>query len=239
MVVTVPGSYPLITTPFPLHIESPKGAVDPVDLTFNLTVTPKPGVFVQVPQSILVVPGAAGTSIRVGFTRTQFTDPVPLSLSNPPAGVTATFTPNPVIDTVSQMLIVADATTALGTYSIGVRANAGLASQATAPVSLTVAASNPISVSLAPTTLTIARGASATTQVNLNRGSYTGNISLVTAGRPPNVTDGFNPQLVAANSSTYTVNVAANAAPGTYTLTVQAFATGYPQATATLTLIVQ
>lgn len=91
-----------------------------------ITVTPLPGVKVEVaPTTLRIAPGGF-TQAAVLLTRVaNFTGDFVMSAENLPAGVTASFAPAPVTGTATTLSLAATAATAPGTYNIVVRATAG------------------------------------------------------------------------------------------------------------------
>jgi hypothetical protein len=143
LIVSIPASFGLLNAPFQFFANLVPSAdgMHEVGLTFNLTVTPKPGLFVQAQSSVTIPASGAPVNFPFAIVRTQFPDDVSFSLINAPAGITATFSPNPLTGgaTQSTMTIRTNGTVAAGTYtSLGLRANAGLPSQGTAPLTVIV-----------------------------------------------------------------------------------------------------
>lgn len=91
-----------------------------------ITVTPVPGVKVEVaPTTLRIAPGGF-TQAAVLLTRVaNFTGDFTMTAENLPAGVTASFAPAPVTGTATTLSLAATATTAPGTYNIVVKATAG------------------------------------------------------------------------------------------------------------------
>ncbi len=78
-------------------------------------------------------------------------------------------------------------------------------------------------LSASPGSQTVVQGKSTTYTVSVSPlNGFTGNVSLSATGGPSGVSFGFNPAPVTggSGSSTMTVNVASNATPGNYTLTI-------------------
>jgi hypothetical protein len=100
------------------------------------------------------------------------------------------------------------------------------------------------SLSVSPTSRTIARRSSGTYTVNLTSANgFSGNVSLSVSGLPRRTSGAFSPNPVAlasggSGSSTLTVTVNRQAAPGTYTLTITGTGGGKTH-TQQVTLIVQ
>jgi len=98
-----------------------------------------------------------------------------------------------------------------------------------------------IAIALAPTTATVARGATATTTVTLTRGgNYTGAVTLAASSSNTGVTVAFNPASLpnGTTASTATITVGATATTGATTLTFTASGAGVTSATSTLALTV-
>jgi hypothetical protein len=238
LTVSVPGNFQAGTFPFFVSAESPTNAVMGGIVNFMLTVTRKPGVFVSVTPTISIAQTGSPSNTSVKLTRTLFTDPVTMSLSGAPPGMTATFTPNPIIDTTTTMQLRADATVPVGVYNIGVRANEGLATQATAPVAVTVTAAPSVSISLETNPLTVVRGSFNTTVVNIVRTNFTGSLGLSILGQPSGISIPTGVPLITGNIGQLQINAAGNVTPGTYQITVTAGAPNITTATAPLTLVI-
>jgi uncharacterized membrane protein len=98
-----------------------------------------------------------------------------------------------------------------------------------------------LAIQLEPTALSVAKDASGTFAVNIDRGgSFSGQVSLVASGGPEEIAVTFNPTPVtgSAHASTGTVTVSADATTGSYPITITASGDGVPNATATLTVTV-
>ncbi len=81
-------------------------------------------------------------------------------------------------------------------------------------------------MSVEPTALTIAQGASATTGVIITRTDFTGAVTLSLNDAPVGVTGSFDPAAPTGTGSVLTVTVGAAVPPGIYDLTV--LGTGAP-----------
>ncbi|HUQ19520.1 MAG TPA: hypothetical protein VM099_07890 [Gemmatimonadaceae bacterium] len=211
-------------------------ALQPKNIEFTLNIIRKDGTFITAPATMSVSRGGS-TSVGVGVIRTNFTDPVPMSLATTTTGLTASFSPNPITGTTSTMTLSADATVPEGTYNIGVRSFAGLSNQGTAPVTLTVtppAAPGSIAVSFSVGTLIVPRNNTVPIGLNIVRTNYTGAVSVTVAGIPGGVTFTANPSNT--NSVSISFSATAGATPGTYPLVVTASGAGIPDATANLSL---
>ncbi|HET7080968.1 MAG TPA: hypothetical protein VFM49_26345, partial [Chloroflexia bacterium] len=100
------------------------------------------------------------------------------------------------------------------------------------------------SLSVSPTSRTIARRSSGTYTVNLTSANgFSGNVSLSVSGLPRRTSGAFSPNPVAlasgeSGSSTLTVTVNRQASPGTYTLTITGTGGGKTH-TQQVTLVIQ
>jgi hypothetical protein len=193
------------------------------------------------PTSISVAHGASGTSTVSTAVTSGSAESIALSVSGLPTGATASFSPTSVTSGGSSTLTVnVGATVTPGTYMLTVTGTATSGSH-TATLALTVPTpvTNDFSISLSPTALTVAQGASGTDTVStaVTSGSAE-SISLSASGLPTGATASFSPTSVTSGgSSTLTISVGASVTPGTYTVTVTGTATsGSHNATLTLTV---
>ena len=204
---------------------------DPGEGSISLVVSPTSAI---VPQGGSAV--VTGTITRGG----NFTGDVTLTVTGAPAGVTgvvSNVSTSGTTTTATVTLQVA-ATAAPGTYNIAVRATGGGVDPATAALTLTVTEAPVFTLSLSPSAITIAQGASGTVTVSLGLPDFTGVVTLTLENAPAGVTGVFNATTGAGLSWTLRLSVASAATPGQYALTVRATATGRGDRTATLTLTV-
>jgi hypothetical protein len=95
-------------------------------LPMLVTVTPIPGVKVSVaPTTITIVPGGFAQAAVLLTRVAGFTGDFVMTAEGLPTGVTASFSPAPVIGTATTLTLAATAATATGTYNIVVKATAG------------------------------------------------------------------------------------------------------------------
>ena len=230
-----PGAYPLVVTG--------TGAGVPA-ATVNVTLTvvaPTPDYSLAVaPASVSVAQGAEGTA-TVTLTRTGgFTGEVSLSLVGAPGGISGSFAPAVLSGaaTTSTLTLTA-ASPAPGNYTVTIR---GFSGDQTRDVTLAVTVTgSAFTVSVAPTSLTVAQGASGQATVTVARSiGFLGGVALSVTGLPAGVTAGFVPPSVLAGSttSTMTLNVAGAVVPGTYPLGVTGSSVGWPASSANLSLTV-
>ncbi len=112
------------------------------------------------------------------------------------------------------------------TYSYTVRAvdGTGKVSSASAAVNATTTAvSKDYSVAASPGTLSVARGASTSTAIAINRTNFTGGVTMSASGLPSGVTVAFSPSgSTTGNSVTATFSASSTAALGAATVTLTA-----------------
>ncbi|HJQ02045.1 MAG TPA: hypothetical protein VJ851_10610 [Jatrophihabitans sp.] len=149
---------------------------------------------------------------------------VALSVSTPPAGVTATFDQTPVTAGAGAVLTLATAAnTAPGSYTLVVTGTGNSASHTTS-VTLTV---NPVvvddfSIDAAPSSVTVTAGQSGSSTISTAVTSGNAqSVALSASGMPSGVSISFSPATVTAGgSSSMTITTTPSAAAGTVTLVV-------------------
>ncbi len=209
------------------------------------TTTPgdKGAIAIGLSASSASIQQGKSASITATLTRSGgFTGAVNLTVEGAPAGVTGAITDVATSGgtTTATVTIQVAVSTAPGTYNLTVRGTGSGVSDATATFTLTVTAA-PVAaytMALAPTTISVAQGASGTTQVSLTRTNYTAAVNLTLEGVPAGVTGSFNPAAVTENSSTLTISVGASVTAGSYQLTVRGKTPDLTDRTAVLTLTV-
>ena len=164
----------------------------------------------------------SGTFVDVTVSRTGgFDGAVRLTISNLPDGVIALLDPAdlPSGTSRSRINLAASPTAALGDAIVTIAASSPDVNSATAVVTLTVMPGPDFALSVTPSVLTIAAGASDAATVNIERDGYQGPVRLVGIA-PSGIQAAFAPSTSTTNASTMTITVGANVAPGTYPLTV-------------------
>src|SRR5207247_1049347 len=170
------------------------------------------------PAALTIVQGATGNT-TVTITRTNFSSAVTLSLGGAPTGVSGAFDPAARTEARPARTVSGAAAAAPGVYNLTVDGT-GTPGNRSTPLTLTVSAAPDYGLSLAPTALTIAQGATGTTTVTITRTNFTGAVTLSLGSAPTGVTGAFDPAAPTGTSSTLTVSVGAAVAPGVYNLTV-------------------
>src|SRR6266498_2622661 len=174
------------------------------------------------PASLTVNRGASGTSTITVTRSGGFSSGVTLSASGLPSGVTASFSANPAAGNSSVLTLSASSTATLGGATVTVTGTGGGLTRTT-PISLTVnqPATPDFALSVSPTSLSIARGASGTSTITVTRtGGFTGGVTFGASGLPAGVTANFNPNPATGNSSVLTLSVSSTATLGAATITV-------------------
>jgi hypothetical protein len=160
-------------------------------------------------------------SVPVTVTGNRFNGTPSVTVTGLPAGVTATVgdvVRSGANSTTTVTLNVAS-TAVAGIYSINVVATGQGVSAAGAPLSLTITGGT-LGLAFTPATLSVAQGASATSDLAITRTGFTGDIGLTITGAPTGVTATLSPTTATGNTSTLTVAAASNAALGPATLTL-------------------
>ena len=171
---------------------------------------------------------------RIGGFRGEIT----FAVTGTPAGVTARFNPMTTTGTQSALTLTVASTVAVGNYPLKITAASGKVEKEAA-LELSVVIPPSFSLSISPTSLSVKQGAISVVTVNLARiGGFADSVDLTLEGVPAGVKATFNPVSVTADMSTLTLEVASDAMPGTYTVTVRGKGGGLDKA-ARLTLTVQ
>jgi hypothetical protein len=238
LIITIGPSFPTGATGVTVAVQ-PDGGVTPVNVQVSINVTAKPGVFVVTAPTLSVGQGSS-SSIPVTIRRTNYSVQVPMNLSTTQAGLTATFSPNPVTDSTTTMTLLADASVPLGTYSVGVRANEGITGfQATAPLTLTVTQPGSIAMTLNTNPLSIRVGNSLSTGATIVRTNFSGLITLAVTGMPSGITVVIaNNPLTTITPASMTFSVASYVLAGSYPVTITASGPGISTVSAILTLTI-
>jgi hypothetical protein len=196
---------------------------------------------ITVNPATLSVQQGSSNSVTVTITRGGgYNGTVTLAVAGLPAGVTATTTPAQLSGTTISATIAVNvaATVAANTYTATVTGTGQGLGTVSATYQLIVTAAPNYALTVTPATLTIAAGGSSSTTVNIDRTNFTGGVAFSLLNPPAGITGAFNTTPSTTNSSQLVVNVAANVAPGSYSLTIQGNATGPGLKTTTLAIIV-
>ncbi len=197
------------------------------------------------PTSVSVQQGNSGTSTITTTALNGFNNAITLSATGQPAGVTVTFSVNPIPapgNGSSIMTMAVGASVTPGTYPITVTGTGGGITHTTT-VNLTVTGVTPdFTISASPSAVTVARGSAGNSTISTTAlNGFNSAISLSASGQGSRVTVGFSPNPIAApgtGSSIMTITVAKRATRGTRTITVTGTGGGVTHTT-TVTLTIQ
>jgi hypothetical protein len=222
---------------YPFVVHGRGNAIGEVTQIFTLTLTvPEPPVVPDPPgftislseAAVSIVRGASAPPITVTTRRSTHRASVGFYMTGLPPGVTAAFDPTdwPASDTTALTLTVGVAAVP-GIYILRVHAyDPEQEEEVSVPLTLTITAV-PFTLTLSPSTLSIARGAAATTTVNVSRNDFAGSVTLYLGWLgedhdvlPPGVTAAMAPNPVTADGAVLTFTVSAVAVPGAYDLFV-------------------
>ena len=211
-----------------------------VQLTITSSATPD-FTLTAAPAALTVAPGAGVQSVITLARTGGFAGNVTFTTSTLPAGVTATFTPNPAPANTSTLAFTTTSATPAGVYTIIVTGSATGQTARTVNVVLTVSASPSVTISLSSTSATVAAGASTATTLTLTRNAgLTGDLTVAVDGTlPTGVTVAFAPASpVAGTTTTATISTTTAVVAGVYTINLRATGTGGVTTTAAFTLTV-
>ena len=182
-----------------------------VSTTFSLTVNTLP-FSIDTPYVSEIGQGSTATGY-VNIAPFPFTGSVHLAFSGLPAGVTASFSPNPTTNGSSTFTLQASSTAALGQFNVTVIGAYG-SRTASATFPLTVYA--PTFTLNAPYNVLLGQGTTttATAQVNPQYG-FSGSVSFAVSGLPKGVTASFSPN-PATQQTTLTLTATTAAPLGQY-----------------------
>jgi hypothetical protein len=197
-----------------------------------LSVTPAPGgtpdfTLSCSPSSLSVPQGSSGNSTCTVASQNAFSSAVSLDCASLPAGVTCSYSPNPVTPPAngsvnSGLTVTVGGGVATGTYSFQARGTSG-ALVHTFNMTLQVAgAGGDFTLSAAPPSQTVSRGDSTTYTVTVTpTGGFNGTVTFSASGLPRGVSTSFNPPSVGGSgSSVMTVTTRKNTPKATHTLTI-------------------
>ena len=163
-------------------------------------------------------PAGTGSATLTLAAKNGFKGSVTLSATGLPSGVTAVFSPATTAST-STVTFTASASAPPGTYPVTITGVSGTLSS-TAPIGLTVAAPG-FTLAASAATLSVARGASGSSTITVNRlNGFTATVALSATGLPTGVSAVFSPATATTTSSlAFTASSAATTGTSTVTVT--------------------
>ncbi|HVW87059.1 MAG TPA: N,N-dimethylformamidase beta subunit family domain-containing protein, partial [Bryobacteraceae bacterium] len=235
-----------------------------VSISSGFTITATPGATTGNPRAplngIQIVPSTGGSpdfsigaspssqTVTAGGTTTYtvtvgalngFTSTVNLSASGLPTGATASFNPASVTGSgTSTLTITTTGSTPPGSSTLTITGTSGSLTH-TSAVTLVVSATADFSVSVAPSSQTIAPGGSTTYTVSVTAlNGFNAAVTLGASGLPAGATASFSPASVTGSgTSTLTIGTTGSTPPGSSTLTVTG-TSGSLTHSATATLVI-
>ena len=206
-------------------------------------------VVVTEPGLSAIMLGAAPTTVELSaggsadvtlsLTRSNFTDPVTLSTSTLPTGVTGSFADNPLAGDATTFTLSVDGSAALGDETVTITATGTGVADATVDVTLTVVEVPAYSLAVTPDPVAVPIDGSADATVALTRVNFAEPVDLSVEGAPSGVTASFSEDPATGASTTVTFAATSAVAAGSYDVTVRGTATGLADETTTVTLDVQ
>jgi uncharacterized membrane protein len=186
-------------------------------ISFPLTIY-QPSFTVTGPQSVSIGQGTSTTTTVYVTENYGFTNPVNLSVSGLPSGVSASISPNPSTGN-SQLTVTAGNSAAPGTSTVTITGTSG---KITSSASFILTIGSPTFTLSSQGTVEIGQGTTATAYLYIDPlYGFTGNANLSVSGLPSGVTASFSPN--PAIGSSQLILKASNTSPlGTHILTVTA-----------------
>lgn len=194
----------------------------------TLTVQVAPDYALEVSPATVTVKQGASATVTVNVKRNEtMKDAVDLSVAGAPTGVKVTVDPAKVpADKASATLkIEVPATVEAKDYTLTITGKAAGIADKTATLKLTVQLVD-FSLKAEPSVVTLAPGGSATVSVTITRTNLTDPVSFTAKGVPAGLSVTFEPTSATGNETKVTISAAADAAPGTYSFTVEGAAAG-------------
>lgn len=196
-------------------------------LTLNVQVAPDYSLEVS-PATVTVKQGASGT-VTVNVKRNEtMKDPVDLAVSGAPTGMKVTVDPAKVpADKASATLKIEVPATGVDAkdYNLTITGKATGIADKTASLKVTVQLVD-FSLKAEPSVVTIQPGASVEVKISITRTNLTDPVSFTAKNVPAGLSVTFNPASATGDTTTVTISAAADAAPGSYSFTVEGTAAG-------------
>jgi hypothetical protein len=206
--------------------------------TFMFGFIPQPTftLFTSPSSETVSLGNCVNSTVNVSALVSGFASSVNLSVSGLPQGVTATFSPNPIVGAgASTMHVCAASTAPLSNSTLTVQGVVGIeahtATESVAVTNFTLGAS--------PSSQSVVVGGSTSYTVSVApQNGFNGAVALSLCGGPAGITATLSPSsITGSGSSTLSIGTSASTAPGTYTICV-AGTNGALSHTANVTLTV-
>jgi hypothetical protein len=190
------------------------------------------------PAGVTVTQGTAAASNIVISREGGFNGVVSLAASGLPSGVFVTMTPSQLSSSTNNAVV--DVSAALfsvpGSYSVTVTATGEGIDPARTTLQLTVMPAPDFRLAVSSPALAVVAGGSISTNINIDRTNFVGEIELGLLNAPDGITATFNPPSPTSNSSSMTINAAPGVTPASYPLVVQGLSALVGSRTANLSL---
>ncbi|MEO8623042.1 MAG: hypothetical protein ABI625_18350 [bacterium] len=220
---------------FPMTIRGHAALLRDATSLLVLTITDPASFTLAASKPTLTITRGGLAPLSAIITRTNFTGPVALSLEAQ-QGITADLGQSPAtIDSIPFTVSVAPSV-GPGTYTVSLRGAAAGLTDRLASFTVTVIA-DPIQL-IALSNVSGFQRSAGTANIVVNRGGYSGAITLTAEGLPTGVSASFQTVASSSGVTTVTLTTGPSAPPGVYTVTIRATGTGVPDATAQVTLTV-
>ena len=208
--------------------------------TYQLTVTALPTYALSLTPAALTIEQGGSSNATVNITRTNFTGAVALTLLNPPAGITGTFTPASSTTNSSALVVAVAGTAATGNHTLTIQGTGTGPGVKTTQLALTVTApaAPGYALTATPATLSVVQGQAGTVDIAIARTNFTAAVNLAYENPVTGITGTLTPSSTTGNTSVFAFNVAANVTPGVHTLNLRGTATGLTDRTASVQVTV-
>jgi len=184
--------------------------------TSTVTITGTSGTL-KPPANLIVAPGGTATDSVFVNAEFGFAGAVKLAASGLPAGVTATFSPNPLPSGYATLTLTASSTAALAAKTVTIT---GISGSLTASTTFQVLVETP-TFTLSDSSATLGPGKAGASSVWINwQNASGGNVNLSVSGLPSGVTGTFSP--ASANTgSTLMLTASSTASLGQYNAVIK------------------
>jgi uncharacterized membrane protein len=195
-------------------------------LTLNVQVAPDYSLEVS-PATVTVKQGASAT-VTVNVKRNEtMKDPVNLTVTGAPTNMKITVDATVPADKASATLKIEVPATGVDAkdYTLTITGKATGIADKTASLKVTVQLVD-FSLKAEPSVVTIQPGASVEVKISITRTNLTDPVSFTAKNVPAGLSVTFNPASATGDTTTVTISAAADAAPGSYSFTVEGTAAG-------------
>ncbi len=227
---TTPGTYPIT-------LRATGNGVTAAVATVSLIVLPPPSFSASAsPTALSIVQGAQATS-TVTVARINMTEVIATSLTGMPSGVTASIVPDRIDASAAVITVSAGAAAPPGAFVLQLVLTAS-SGTVTVPIAVTIVAAPSYALTLSPTTVSVVRGGSITSELTIARTNFTDAVTLTASGMPNGMTVSFAPTTPTGTTSTITVAATSGVTAGSYPISITGTGSaGTRNATLTVTVL--